>query len=525
MVSRRAGSSGLRECQLHTIRRIDECPNLARTAAAHDLARSVPHSTAGWKIGCSCRWPNISKDLAYSAYLLKHPAARNAYLLQKPPQLAALRPISMATCGSGPAWPRPRPPEGGQNVEVNAGGTHYMISLSYTSNTLATNVAEGTNGQSGTTSTTDLRGAGLAGIRELPAADRRRSGLRDAGRQSRDHRRRLDPEHRADDQPAGTAAKKGYAKSFAYGQANRGHLLNIGQITVNSGQIGDIEGFQDAELSGPLVASGTTAIDRIAFDAILPGASITTGGDVNTLDVLNGITLTGTSINIGRDLNLLNVGGNIDLSNGSQFNIGRNLGLVSQPPKGTGTGTNVLTLNFTSRRQLDRDGDHSRRRQLTSRATSRSTRRARSISGSPLQGNIINTMYVEGTTTAGFTPATPPITFSSTTQGTLSRLTINGLPASLLANAAQPVRQFHEHQRQVLCDGARWIRLSNVTSIRLDRTTTRHAPGIAGGVPGFIRLISQRVTSARDPLGQVHERRLEVDLVFLEEGQLDSLVR
>ena len=101
-------------------------------------------------------------------------------------------------------------------------------------------------------------------------------------------------------------------------------------------------------LSGPLVASGTTAIDRIAFDAILPGASITTGGDVNTLDVLNGITLTGTKINIGRDLNLLNVGGNIDLSNGSQFNIGRNLGLVSQPPKGTGTGTNVLTLNFTS---------------------------------------------------------------------------------------------------------------------------------------------------------------------------------
>jgi hypothetical protein len=42
-------------------------------------------------------------------------------------------------------------------------------------------------------------------------------------------------------------------------------------------------------------------------------------------------------------------------------------------------------------------------------------------------------MYVEGTTTAGFTPATPPINFStSVTQGTLSRLTINGLPASEL---------------------------------------------------------------------------------------------
>ena len=148
--------------------------------------------------------------------------------------------------------------------------------------------------------------------------------------------------------PLGQQQRKGYAHSFAYGAAARGHILNIGQITVNTGEIADIEGFQDAVLSGPLVVSGTTAIDRIAFDAILPGASITTGGDVNTLDVLNGITLSGTSINIGRDLNLLNVGGNIELSNGAQFNIGRNLGLVSQPPKGTGTGTNVLTLNYTS---------------------------------------------------------------------------------------------------------------------------------------------------------------------------------
>ena len=69
---------------------------------------------------------------------------------------------------------------------------------------------------------------------------------------------------------------------------------------------------------------------------------------MNTLEVYNGITLTGTNINIGRDVNLLNVGGNISLSNGSQFNIARNLGLVSQPPKGTGTGTNILSLNFVT---------------------------------------------------------------------------------------------------------------------------------------------------------------------------------
>ena len=69
---------------------------------------------------------------------------------------------------------------------------------------------------------------------------------------------------------------------------------------------------------GPLTATASLTIDRIAFNAIMPGASILTGGTVNTLDVYQGITLnTGTSIQIGRDLNLLNVGGDIDLSNGS----------------------------------------------------------------------------------------------------------------------------------------------------------------------------------------------------------------
>ncbi len=99
-----------------------------------------------------------------------------------------------------------------------------------------------------------------------------------------------------------------------------------------------------------MVSEGTGTIDRIAFESILPGASITTGGDLNTLDVLNGADLSGagTGIFIGRDLNLLNVGGDLQLSNGAVFSIGRNLGLTAQPPKGTGTGSNVLTLNFNS---------------------------------------------------------------------------------------------------------------------------------------------------------------------------------
>ena len=148
--------------------------------------------------------------------------------------------------------------------------------------------------------------------------------------------------------PLGQQQRKGYAKSFAYGAAARGHLLNIGQITVNTGQIGDIEGFQDADLSGPLVVSGTTSIDRIAFDAILPGASITTGGDVQDARRLQRNHLVGNKHQHRPRFEPLNVGSNIDLTNGAQFNIGRNLGLVSQPPKGTGTGTNVLTLNYTS---------------------------------------------------------------------------------------------------------------------------------------------------------------------------------
>ena len=148
-----------------------------------------------------------------------------------------------------------------------------------------------------------------------------------------------------------TPIRKGYAHSYAYGQSGETHILNIGQITVNSGSIGAIDGFQTANLVGPLVVGGTATVDRIAFNSIGPGASITTGGSLNTLDVLQGITLntgTNSNITIGRDLNLLNVGGNITLENGSFIKIDRHLGAVLQPPKGTGTGSNVLSLNQPS---------------------------------------------------------------------------------------------------------------------------------------------------------------------------------
>ncbi len=194
--------------------------------------------------------------------------------------------------------------------------------------------------------------------------------------------------------PLGQPQKKGFAHSFAYGESGRNHLLNIGQITVTSGTIGAIEGFQDSELSGPLQVTGSTAIDRLAFAAILPGASITTGGDVNTLDVLNGIDLSGsgTGITIGRDLDLLNVGGSITLSNGANFQIDRDLGLISQPPKGTGTGSNVLSLNYTSVSNSI----------VTVTIPSVGSFIQGGITINPgslftISGNIYNTMYTEGT--------------------------------------------------------------------------------------------------------------------------------
>jgi len=158
--------------------------------------------------------------------------------------------------------------------------------------------------------------------------------------------------------------RKGYAHSFAYGATRKSHLLNIGTIIVNSGVISAINGYHTAVLSGPLTIVSQPApppqqpepgstqqpvpqpVDRISFNALLPGASIKIGGDLNTLDVLNGVQLiSGNIIDIGQDLNLINVGGNLDLSGGGSIVVHRFLGTTPQPPKGTATGSNFLSLN------------------------------------------------------------------------------------------------------------------------------------------------------------------------------------
>ena len=200
---------------------------------------------------------------------------------------------------------------GGQNVEVTAtDGSHYMVSLSYTSNTLATNTAEGTNGQAGNSSSTaaaqlvSTQSARypqpIGTVRAYPMSGGRVGIIVDGSTQNTD----------LTINPLGEPQKKGFAHSFAYGESNRNHVLNVGQLTVTSGDDRGHRGLPGHRAVRAAGLDGHVAIDRIAFESILPGASITTGGDVNTLDVLDGIDLSGagTGIFIGRDLNLLNVG-------------------------------------------------------------------------------------------------------------------------------------------------------------------------------------------------------------------------
>ncbi|HEY2154873.1 MAG TPA: hypothetical protein VGH33_04540 [Isosphaeraceae bacterium] len=115
-------------------------------------------------------------------------------------------------------------------------------------------------------------------------------------------------------------------------------LINIGSIAVATGQVDDILGYKTAILSGPLIATGTNPIDRLAFYSLAPGANIITGGDVDTMDIWTGITLSGanTGVNIGRDLNFLSTNGDILIGNNANFVIGRDVGLTAQLAKWTG---------------------------------------------------------------------------------------------------------------------------------------------------------------------------------------------
>jgi hypothetical protein len=127
-------------------------------------------------------------------------------------------------------------------------------------------------------------------------------------------------------------------------------FLNVGSLTVNTGSIFQILAYKTANLSGPLLVPGTNTVDRIAFNALLPGASIQVGSpppvsgasgqaDLNTLDVFTNVNLDGgAGIVVGRDLNQINVGGTLNIQGGANIVVGRDIGLTPQPAKGSNPG-------------------------------------------------------------------------------------------------------------------------------------------------------------------------------------------
>lgn len=130
------------------------------------------------------------------------------------------------------------------------------------------------------------------------------------------------------------------AHTFRNSLSKGNGLLLVNNIVVSTGQMNAILGYKTANLLGSIHLSGNNPVDRIAFNSIAPGASITTGNDINTLEIYRDLTIsgTGTGIRAGRDLNFLHVGGNLTINNGSNLVVTRDIGLTPQAAKGTGIG-------------------------------------------------------------------------------------------------------------------------------------------------------------------------------------------
>ena len=130
--------------------------------------------------------------------------------------------------------------------------------------------------------------------------------------------------------------QRGMAHTFQPGVGNSMPRLNLASVRITSGMVSAIEGYQTAELSGPITVAGSVRVDRIALSSILAGGSISVSGDLNTLDIYRNVNLSGGSISVGRDLNWFQTFGNVSITNNSNIIVGRYLGLTAQPAKGSG---------------------------------------------------------------------------------------------------------------------------------------------------------------------------------------------
>jgi hypothetical protein len=136
------------------------------------------------------------------------------------------------------------------------------------------------------------------------------------------------------------------AHTFNASLGNHTGVLNIASIDITSGFINSIEGYHDAILSGPLTATGTSAVNRIAFLSIDAGGSINVGGDLDTLDVSNSADFSGSiGLNVGQDLNWFEVGGDLTIENGANMVVGREIGTTGQAAKGSGLAGQGLFVN------------------------------------------------------------------------------------------------------------------------------------------------------------------------------------
>jgi hypothetical protein len=140
------------------------------------------------------------------------------------------------------------------------------------------------------------------------------------------------------------------AHQFPTGTTLQNGVVQVRNITVLDGKIGQILGYKTADVSGTVAVVGQNQpgpyVDRIAFNSLQPGASIQVPGTLFTLDIYSSVSLDGgQGIAIGQDLDAMNVGGTLALVNGASIRIGRDLGAVPQQAKGTGPIGQGLTIH------------------------------------------------------------------------------------------------------------------------------------------------------------------------------------
>ena len=147
-------------------------------------------------------------------------------------------------------------------------------------------------------------------------------------------------------EPYAKIRPRNQAHAFSAHLGRQDKALGVSDIQITSGKINSILGYRTVNLSGKVTIAGDNPVSRIAVNSIQPGASIITGGDLNTLNVYNSAVFDGgTGISVGRDLNWMTVYGNLEFRNGADLIVGRDIGLNTQPDKGTSSGGQGALIN------------------------------------------------------------------------------------------------------------------------------------------------------------------------------------